>query len=127
MAAVFADSEGFGVAVGVTAGFDPAPVVEAMDGLSLLAELVFDETGPRMVDRLAFRFAGEVESRFAGEVEFRNMLDEFAALCLLAPGFRLEAESGFDRGRVVSRPAFALEFPPGTVKTTSSPFERCST
>jgi hypothetical protein len=119
VAAVFADSEGFGVAVGVAAGFDPAPMVEAMDGLGLLAELVFDETGPRAVDRLAFRFAGEVE--------FRNMLDEFEALCLLATGFRPEAESEFDRGRVVSRPAFALEFPAGTVNTTSSPFERCST
>jgi uncharacterized FAD-dependent dehydrogenase len=58
--------------VGVAPGFDPAPVVEDIGGLGLLAELVFAETEPRVGDRLAFLFAGEVE--------FRNPLDEFEAL-----------------------------------------------
>ena len=115
---------GFGVATGVAPGFDPAFVDGAMTEADLLAELVLaelvlEETGPRVPARFAFRFADV----FA----FFNALDEFEELGLLRFAFRFTVELGFDCGRVVSRPAFVLVFPPGIVNTTSSRFERCST
>jgi hypothetical protein len=90
-----------------------------MTEADLLAELVLAGTGPRVAARFAFRFA----DLFG----FFNALAEFEELGLLAFAFRGTAESGFDCGRVVSRPAFVLVFPPGIVKTTSSRFECCST
>ena len=53
----------FGVAVGVAPGFAPAVAAEAIDGFSVFAELVFDEVGPRVADKLVFLFAGKVEFR----------------------------------------------------------------
>jgi hypothetical protein len=113
------EGTGFGVATGVAPGFDPAFVDGAMTEADLLAELVLEETGPRVAARFAFRLADV----FA----FFNALDEFEELGLLAFAFRFTAELGFDCGRVVSRPALVLVFPPGIVNTTSSRFERCST
>jgi len=104
--------------VGAAPGFDGF-ADDAMVESGLLAEFVLGETGPRVAARLAFRFA----DAFA----FFNTLDAFEEVGLLAFAFRFTFESGPDRGRVVSRPVFALVFPPGTVKTTSSRFERCST
>jgi len=114
----FAIGVAFGEGVGVAAGFDPA-LVDAVVTPTLLAELVFDGTVPRELDRFAFRFAG-VGGLF-------NALEVFAELGLLALGFRLASDSMLDRGRVDSRPAFDVRLAPGTVNTTSSRFERCST
>jgi hypothetical protein len=90
-----------------------------MTEADLLAELALEGTG--------LRFAARLEFRLADVFAFFNTLDEFEELGLLVRGFRLTGESGFDRGRVVSRPASVLVFPPGIVNTTSSRFERCST
>jgi len=113
------EGTGFGAATGVAAGFDPAFVDGAMIEADLLAELVLEETGPRVAARFALRFADVLA--------FFNALDEFEELGLLAFAFRVKAKSGLDCGRFVSRPAFVLVFPPGIVKTTSSRFECCST
>jgi hypothetical protein len=108
----------FGEGLGVATGFDPA-LDDAVVAPTLLAVLVLDGAVLRELDRFGFRFAGVVG--------LFNVLEVFEELCLLALGFRLVSGSVLDRGRVVSRPAFDVPLPPGTVNTTSSRFERCST
>ena len=118
MADAFATGDAFGAGLGVAAGFGPA-LDDAVAAPTLLAVLVLDGAVPREFDKFAFRFDGVVG--------LFNALEAFATLCLLALGFRLVSDSVLDRGRVVSRPAFDVPLAPGTVNTTSSRFERCST
>ncbi len=107
-----ARGEGAGVAVGLATEF----AVNAGAGLGLAFELELE-----LVFRELF-FAVVLE-----EFLFVSNEGEGAAGRLLALEFRFESDPRL--GGAESRPALAAaaEFPPGTVKTTSSLFERCST